>query len=151
MFRVHKGVVARQSEVFKDMFEITGPVSDGTEDEVFENAPVIKVEDKAADIRALFSLMYNAPPRDVPLDLIASTLRVADKYGIEQYQAWALSCLKEYPTADNTVAQVYDHPKWKAFADPYFCINLIRLTDVLNRSDLEGLTRLAYYGLNYVN
>ncbi|KAG9022410.1 hypothetical protein FRB95_014824 [Tulasnella sp. JGI-2019a] len=87
MFRVHKGVVARQSEVFKDMFEITGPVSDDAGDEVFENAPVIKVEDKAADIRALFSLMYNAPPRDVPFDLIASTLRVAEKYGIEQYQA----------------------------------------------------------------
>ncbi|KAG8989238.1 hypothetical protein FRB94_008058 [Tulasnella sp. JGI-2019a] len=151
MFRVHQGVIARQSEVFRDMFGVTSSAGDGGGGEIFEGAPVIKLDDRADDIRALFSLMYNVPPKEVPFALIDSILRIADKYGAEQYKSWALSSLKEYPSAENTVEQAYDSPKWAAFADPSFCLRIIRLTYLLNTPDLEGLTCLAYYALSIAN
>ncbi|KAG8989241.1 hypothetical protein FRB93_003681 [Tulasnella sp. JGI-2019a] len=97
-------------------------------------------------------MMYNTPPEDVQFDLMESVLRVASKYEAEQYQAWAMACLKKYPTTNDTVESVYNHPKWKTyFRDPIYCIRLIRLAELLNLRDLDALELLSYYALSVID
>lgn len=91
-------------------------------------------------------------PEYVPFDTIDSVLRLANKYEFEQYHSWALSHLQKYPNSSQSVDTVYDHPTWKAyFRDPHFCIRMIRLTEILNRRDLDGLEYLAYFALSVIN
>ncbi|KAG8996758.1 hypothetical protein FRB94_008053 [Tulasnella sp. JGI-2019a] len=80
------------------MFDIPRPVvgENGENDDTFDGVLLMELGDKTKDIRALFRMIYDGPPQDVPFDLIESVLRVSSKYEIEQYQAWAISCLKKY-------------------------------------------------------
>ena len=60
LFRVHQSVLAMNSPVFKDMFEV---VSDGTADgeshnEMYEGVPYIVIPDPAEHLEVLLGMMY---------------------------------------------------------------------------------------------
>lgn len=59
MFRVHLSVLARHSEVFKDISSVPQPTGDPLQDAVIDGCPVIPVSDSARDIEALLSLLYD--------------------------------------------------------------------------------------------
>lgn len=63
LFRVHQGMLVRHSQVFRDMFSIPRPEADGAsqDESVYEGAPVVQLDDRTEDIRALFRLMYDSP------------------------------------------------------------------------------------------
>ena len=54
-FRVHRGILAMHSTVFKDMFEMPQP----SEEPTVEGCPVVKLSDTAADVEHLLSVVYN--------------------------------------------------------------------------------------------
>lgn len=54
-FRVHRGVLAMHSTVFKDMFEMPQPSEGLTE----EGCPVVHLSDTAADVEHLLNAVYN--------------------------------------------------------------------------------------------
>ncbi|KAG9021243.1 hypothetical protein FRB95_002531 [Tulasnella sp. JGI-2019a] len=60
---------------------------DGENNDTFDDIPGVELGDETKDVHALFRMMYKTPPEDAPLDLMESVLRVANKYGVEQYQA----------------------------------------------------------------
>lgn len=56
LFRLHKWVLARHSEVFKDMFG----AGDASLDEKFEGLPVVKMHDASGYLELLLDALFNA-------------------------------------------------------------------------------------------
>ncbi|KAG9022899.1 hypothetical protein FRB95_013999 [Tulasnella sp. JGI-2019a] len=85
LFKVHQGILILRSHVFRNMFDMLRPVvgENGENDDTFDGVPLMELGDEAKDIRALFGMMYDGPPEDVPFDLIESVLRVSSKYEVE--------------------------------------------------------------------
>lgn len=59
-FRVHQGVHIRHSQVFRDMLSVPRPMNGGQVDDEFEDVPVVELNDRAEDMRALFRIMYDS-------------------------------------------------------------------------------------------
>lgn len=60
-FRVHRGVLARHSSVFKDLFELPQKQSSESpdEDDKLDGCPVVHVTDSPADFAYLLKLLYD--------------------------------------------------------------------------------------------
>ncbi|KZP28181.1 hypothetical protein FIBSPDRAFT_275953 [Athelia psychrophila] len=100
-FKVHRGVLAANSSIFKDMFAMPQPLAEG--EKTVEGCPVIHVSDSAADIaivlRALFLRGHVATRQALSITIIAAFLRLGTKYDIELLRAEALNRLHyEYPS-----------------------------------------------------
>lgn len=54
-FRVHRGVLAKQSVVFKDMFRLPQPANELTVD----GHPIVHLSDTARDVGYLFAALYD--------------------------------------------------------------------------------------------
>ncbi len=62
LFRVHKSVLSRQSQVFNDMFALPDNSSlnhVGDEKEILEGFPLVRMHDSAEDIEALLKYLYD--------------------------------------------------------------------------------------------
>ncbi|KAG8885979.1 hypothetical protein FRB97_008517 [Tulasnella sp. 331] len=151
IFKVHQSILARHSTVFRDMFNIPPPPNDGDDTNKLEGSLVIKLDDASADVRVLFGLMYDTPPIEVPLAMLESVFRLAHKYNAEQYEAWCIAWIKKYPSAGGGMVKVYKHPKWLTYNDPHDAARLIKMTEVLNMRELDGIATVAYYALSIAN
>lgn len=54
-FRVHRGLLARHSEIFHDMFSMPQP----PEVETFEGCQVVCLSDDAADVATILGILYD--------------------------------------------------------------------------------------------
>ncbi|KAI1787705.1 hypothetical protein LXA43DRAFT_683603 [Ganoderma leucocontextum] len=105
-FRVHKSLLSLRSEIFRDLFSL--PNVDAATAEVMDGCPVVRVSDSPEDIRRLFLVLccgknyyYNGGELvSVPLEVLASLVRMAHKYAIQDVLADALFRLKKYYTSD---------------------------------------------------
>lgn len=57
-FRLHRGVLATHSEVFRDMFMLPPVISGGIETK--EGCPVVHLVDRASDLALFFEALYGA-------------------------------------------------------------------------------------------
>ncbi|PIL26702.1 hypothetical protein GSI_11229 [Ganoderma sinense ZZ0214-1] len=111
-FRVHKGILSLRSEVFRDMF--SPAITDAhaataeSESESVEGCPVVHLTDPPEDIRRLFLVLCCGKnyyyDRDelvpVPFAVLASLIRTAHKYAVQDVLDDALARLKKYYTND---------------------------------------------------
>ncbi|KAI0661960.1 hypothetical protein C8Q70DRAFT_909850 [Cubamyces menziesii] len=83
-FRVHRGVLARHSEVFQSMFEVAQAEPDGAD--VADNCPVVRMYDRPTELSALVRALYDGASfehRSIQdFYRIAGILRLATKYFI---------------------------------------------------------------------
>lgn len=56
-FKVHRGVLARHSEVFQSMFEVAQAEPDGAD--VADNCPVVRMYDRPTELSALVRALYD--------------------------------------------------------------------------------------------
>ena len=56
-FKLHRGVLARHSEVFQSMFELPPP--DATDVEVAEGCQVVRMHDRPTELSALVRALYD--------------------------------------------------------------------------------------------
>lgn len=54
-FRVHRGILAKHSTFFKDMFEVPQPSDEPT----VEGCPVVRLTDTAHDVEHLLNALYD--------------------------------------------------------------------------------------------
>jgi hypothetical protein len=83
VFRVYRGILASQSEVFKDMLAFPQP--DDPEAEAFDGCPVVRVQDSAEDMSCFLRVLHDTKyaiylssslPRLKCLQLFLQTVRV---------------------------------------------------------------------------
>lgn len=60
LFRVHRAMIARHSEVFRHMFLIPQP-EHRVETETIEGCPVVDLHDSASDMSSLLRALYDGP------------------------------------------------------------------------------------------
>ncbi|KAI0778783.1 hypothetical protein BD413DRAFT_443941, partial [Trametes elegans] len=90
-FRVHRGVLARQSEVFSSLFTVPQP-TDVNEIEQVDGCPVVHVQDSAHDLRDLLRALYDGLDiyltSDAPVlfSILAALIRLSHKYELERIQ-----------------------------------------------------------------
>ncbi|KZP13431.1 hypothetical protein FIBSPDRAFT_797890 [Athelia psychrophila] len=101
-FKVYRGALAAHSPIFKDVFAMPQPPSEG--EAAIEGCPVVHLSDTAADVtivlKALFLLSGHIVAGE-PLDfaVVAAFLRLGKKYEIELLYAEALKRLRyEFPS-----------------------------------------------------
>lgn len=58
-FKVHRGVLARHSEIFESMFEMPPPM--GEEVEMAEGCQVVRMHDLPDELSALVRALYDGP------------------------------------------------------------------------------------------
>ncbi|KAF7792600.1 hypothetical protein EIP86_003696 [Pleurotus ostreatoroseus] len=81
-FKVHRGVLARHSEVFRSMFEVPQSV---TGDEILDGCPVVAMPDVPSELSVLIKAIYDGPcfhpklqvesPSRMPSELTAQDLQ----------------------------------------------------------------------------
>ncbi|KAF7343115.1 hypothetical protein MVEN_01741900 [Mycena venus] len=108
LFRVHSGILSRQSSVFRDMLAFPQPEPEsGLEpDDIVDGCPTVVLHDKAADVTSFFRAIYDSsifsffvPPFSPPLDTLAGILRLSIKYDVDYLRQRCLRHLSDiYPT-----------------------------------------------------
>ncbi|KAH9910894.1 uncharacterized protein B0H18DRAFT_831049, partial [Fomitopsis serialis] len=99
-FRVFKGLLAAESDVFRDMFTLAKPAPDLSRELVPDDCPVVHVTDTAAEIRSLLAMLLGGRQymRRVKFEFddVANCMRLAHKYGIQDLVEDSLEELKRY-------------------------------------------------------
>ncbi|EIW56959.1 uncharacterized protein TRAVEDRAFT_99981, partial [Trametes versicolor FP-101664 SS1] len=103
-FRIYRGLLAAQSEVFRDMFASSSP-STG---ECHDGCPVVYMSDSPEDLRRLLRVILPTTRRmffpddenqvDVSFNQVSAIVRLAHKYNIADLEGQAFSALKAYYT-----------------------------------------------------
>ncbi|KDQ56618.1 hypothetical protein JAAARDRAFT_131820 [Jaapia argillacea MUCL 33604] len=99
-FKVYKGVLAANSEVFRDMFDLSVPSTGGSVD----GCPIVLLSDDALDVKHLLNALldrefFRPMENPQPFAVAASLLRLGKKYAIRRVYDEALSCLThEFPS-----------------------------------------------------
>ncbi|EMD34229.1 hypothetical protein CERSUDRAFT_125434 [Gelatoporia subvermispora B] len=146
-FRVYRGLLARQSQAFNDMFLVPQPA----DSEQIEGCPVVRLSDDTSDLihafRALFGgVNYFSRDERTPIEIIAALARVTHKYGMQSLREQVLNQLKmtfpiQLPDAFTTFKDHLERsPILMNEADVIVVINLARLIEA------PSLLPLAFYG-----
>ncbi|KAJ7612137.1 hypothetical protein FB45DRAFT_843428 [Roridomyces roridus] len=90
-FRVHRGILAARSPVFKDMLSFPQPL----DSELVDGCPLVRLPDVEAEVavflRAIFDPDYFMPfPANTQFDILQGCLRLSHKYEVEYLRLRAL-------------------------------------------------------------
>ncbi|CAA7266032.1 unnamed protein product [Cyclocybe aegerita] len=140
-FRVHRTMLTRHSNIFKDMFSVSQPSSDLT----VEGCPVVHLSDSAQDMKYVLSALYDQTYISrvaIPFPAVAAMLRLGNKYEFIQLREDALFRLRsEFPSTLK---------EWQVLPSDY--THMVTqggiLYDIINLALEEGLFSIlpaAYY------
>ncbi|KZT07971.1 uncharacterized protein LAESUDRAFT_758100 [Laetiporus sulphureus 93-53] len=98
-FRVYRGLLAQQSDVFQSVFTLPQPA----DSEHVYDCPVVQLSDHPQELRHLLRVLlygwkYLDPTRPIAFDAIASLIRLSHKYEIQDVLNDALWYLRSYYT-----------------------------------------------------
>ncbi|KAJ7611820.1 hypothetical protein FB45DRAFT_1037458 [Roridomyces roridus] len=115
-FRVHRGILAACSAVFKDMLSFPQPV----DAELVEGCPVVHLTDAPAEVtvflKAIFLPDYFMPfPARTKYSIVQGCLRLSHKYGVEHLR---LRALVHFSSRFRTTLSQWDKAEYPYDADP---------------------------------
>ncbi|EFI28538.1 hypothetical protein CC1G_13560 [Coprinopsis cinerea okayama7 len=99
-FKVHRGQLERQSEVFRDLFSIPQPASN---QDLIDGCSWVELHDRPADVfyflSALYDGLYFKIPRTNDFACVSAVLRLSTKYLVEALRTRCLARLElDWPT-----------------------------------------------------
>ncbi|KAI0628903.1 hypothetical protein C8Q77DRAFT_1067069 [Trametes polyzona] len=103
-YRVHRGILAMRSEVFRDMFEMPPP----PECEELDGCPVVHLSEAPRDIEPLLQVIFcrknyfyhRDEPIPIKFSVLSSLIRMSHKYGVHDLYRTAITRLKKFYPAD---------------------------------------------------
>jgi hypothetical protein len=129
LFRVYRGVLARESSVFKDLFSLPQPAGDPT----YEGCPLVTLPDQPIDLYYLLAAIHDYRsflnnPGSETFPVIAGILRLSTKYDIEHLRNRAIVVLEyHYPPT----LKLWDQRDcWRDLGTDFEALNLARETNV---------------------
>ncbi|KAI0342614.1 hypothetical protein BDW22DRAFT_1330030 [Trametopsis cervina] len=96
MFRLHKGVLARHSEVFHDMFSIPQPQQ---LDDAYDGCPVVRMSEEADELSTVLEILYDGGGRfykdsiPAPFRSVTAALHLGSKLMIDTIREEAVARL----------------------------------------------------------
>ncbi|KAL5530738.1 hypothetical protein ACEPAF_6996 [Sanghuangporus sanghuang] len=142
-FKVHRGQLARHSEVFRDLLSLPQPIDEA----IFEGCPLVELHDSPTDLwyllRALYDGLYFKQLCATDFTPLSSILRLSSKYFMEHLRERCISRLMiDWPTTlicwDSRESEATDkHGRYSPrvrFPHPILVINFARqmgITSVL--------------------
>ncbi|KAK6991779.1 BTB domain-containing protein [Favolaschia claudopus] len=115
LFRVHSGILAARSSVFRDMIAFPQPQHpEGGDADIMDRLSVVRLHDSAAEVevflKAIFdSSFFERPPIPVGLYAVIGVLRLSHKYDVQYLFRRALSHLESiYPTNLQKFMDIYN-------------------------------------------
>ncbi|CAL1717213.1 unnamed protein product [Somion occarium] len=158
VFRLHRGVLARHSEVFRDMFGLAQPLNEHLIDEL----PVVEVLDTSEDFTILLSVLYDGDLRRIlgareplPFPTVSAFLRLGFKYHIAVIREEAIYRLGLcFPTTledyDPDIFMQREMPDVRRIKRGWLPIALkrsdaIEVVNLAHSFDLDNLLPSAYY------
>ncbi|KAJ6556677.1 hypothetical protein B0H10DRAFT_1894722 [Mycena sp. CBHHK59/15] len=126
LFRLSRGVLARQSNVFQDMLAFPQP----GDETLIDGCPVVQLQDDPKDVEDFFSAIFDSaffepPPSHCAFSTVAGILRLATKYDIAYLRRRALQHLNLiYPSTT-------------------FSWNLRRISGTIPSADLDDIENLT--------
>ncbi|KAG9011568.1 hypothetical protein FRB94_008137 [Tulasnella sp. JGI-2019a] len=159
LFRVHRGVLARHSIAFRELFDVPQPTHGF---DSFEGVTVVNLPDTLSEIRTLLKFVYGdiacchrkycSDFHSISFEKLENILRVSHKYDVKRFLEWGLEHLHQYPsTNDARQYGLITSVEWPQYKDPDFLVRLIKLTRLVDRRELDGQSALAYYEMCFVD
>ncbi|KAH9856089.1 hypothetical protein C2E23DRAFT_722316 [Lenzites betulinus] len=105
-FCVYRGVLTRQSEVFRAMLGLPQPpqASVSESEDTFGGIPVVPLSDSSQDVKYLLQAILPSAPLfnrySIPSTKLAAVIRLSNKYGFIELERHGLECLESYYTSD---------------------------------------------------
>ncbi|KAI0720786.1 hypothetical protein C8T65DRAFT_705656 [Cerioporus squamosus] len=137
-FKVYRGLLAKQSPVFCNMFS----AADAGTSNKLEGCPVVEMHDSPEDLRHLLRAIYTASYTERYSDFhqLSSLVRLGHKYQIDDVQTQALAALQRY-FAPSTFDDL-ERPEFHKFSCEERGIELIHLSRL---TDTEVMLPIAFY------
>ncbi|KAF7964590.1 hypothetical protein HWV62_5375 [Athelia sp. TMB] len=145
-FKVHRGMLARNSSIFNDMFSVPQPPM--PEEESVEGCVVIHLPDSAHDLEIVLRALIErgfAPSREpVSIKIVAAFLRLGRKYDFETLRTDALHRIfYEVPaTLEDNDACMHNFQIEGHTDDGWFWINIVNLA---REQSIQSVLPLALY------
>ncbi|KAH9850114.1 hypothetical protein C2E23DRAFT_836340 [Lenzites betulinus] len=152
-FKVHRGVLARHSEVFQSMFELSTPIPG--DDNVADGCPVVRMHDHPTELSVLIRALYDGASFEhrgiEDFYHVAGILRLATKYFIAYLRREAIRHLLQtwpYTLAghDRFVERAVKTPPVGDLTYPY--VHPLHLLNLARETDVRIIVPTALYFLS---
>ncbi|KAF8158265.1 hypothetical protein B0H34DRAFT_859078 [Crassisporium funariophilum] len=152
-YRLHRGVLARHSEIFSDMLEIPQPLT--SETEFFDGCQVVCMYDMPSELSNLVKALYDGPKfLNTSVEdffYLAGVLRLATKYFIGQLRRKAIQFLEQTWAStlkghDLMVEAALNSPIIENLTYPY--VHPLHVLNLAREVDIEIVVPSALYFLS---
>ncbi|KAJ3548717.1 hypothetical protein NMY22_g1157 [Coprinellus aureogranulatus] len=146
-FKVHRGLLARVSPIFADVFSVPQPAQG---DLMVEGCPVLHLQDSARDITHLLSTLYDLryhTKQPIPFEVASALLRLGRKYEIKQlFQEIVCRLKTDLPTTLVEADNQPDPNNWKEIDNEINIIyDIVELILASNFSELHCVLPITYF------
>lgn len=154
-FKVHRGILARQSDIFDDMFQLPPPAAED-DLETIDGCQVVRMYDLPVDLSALIKTLYDGAEfqNRNALDFchVAGILRLSTKYFIEHLRLKAVRFLTETWSCtlkghDKMLELALQSPTVDGLSYPY--VHPLHVLNLARETDVEILVPSALYFLSF--
>ncbi|KAH9849255.1 hypothetical protein C2E23DRAFT_888437 [Lenzites betulinus] len=157
-YRIHKGVLARRSGVFRTLFSLPQPEG-GRNAETMDGCPVVRLQDSEHDFSHLLQALYDGMdicvehpdvepmynPDAVGFSALAALVRMANKYDMDRIRNAAIWRLRKFFTNKFSTWAAYEAEFYHNPHSPLTPVEIIEAVNILRDCGPIDMLPVALY------